>query len=262
MITIDLRRSVRRLPLALVTSRRSELLGGSASISGWSRRIHRSRTPTGIRNAAATSIHVTGSVFGNKGRWPGPSSRRCKTRVTVASTGPGALMRYGSLTVEIEFTAGVWTDVTSDVRCANPSKSSGAATASSTSQVGTCQLSLFNDAGKYTPASPTSTYYPNVRPNVGLRVTVAGSQRFVGFIDKWSPVLSDVGAGLPARPNHRHRPLPALSRRKLRHTYTETVAGLIPNGSLGHEPPIPRTVLRRRPGNRDAAQIVQPLSNL
>ncbi len=173
-------------------------------------------------------------------------------------------MRYGSLTVEIEFTAGVWTDVTSDVQLREPIEiKRGRNSILDVAQVGTCQLSLFNDSGKYTPGSPTSTYYPNVRPNVGLRVTVAGSQRFVGFIDKWSPFYPTSAQDYPLVQVTATDRFRLLSRRKLRHTYTETVAGLIPAGSLWDMNLLsPGLACGDVLGNRDAAQIVQPLSNL
>src|SRR5215472_14305295 len=114
---------------------------------------------------------------------------------------------------EIEFTAGVWTDVTTDVdqRAQVPSMRFGRSSEFSQPQPAELTVTLRNfdrdatgaplfDAnrnyirGNYTPNDPTSPYYPNIQPRKRIRYSYnPGVQRFrfTGYIKSWAPVLAD-----------------------------------------------------------------------
>lgn len=171
-------------------------------------------------------------------------------------------MRYSSLAVEVEFTAGVWTDVTDDIQLREPVEiQRGRNSVLDVAQVGTCSLVLFNDAGKYTPGSQASPYYPNIRPNVGIRITVAGSQRFVGFIDKWAPTYPTSTKDYPLVQVSATDRFRLLARRQLRHTFTEGLVYLLPDASLWDFNLVSGLSCGDVAGNRAACTIVQPLSN-
>lgn len=98
--------------------------------------------------------------------------------------------------VEIEFTAGNWTDVSTSVKMEPGIELHyGRGDLYGINQPGTCSFTLDNapDAtgfSPYTPDSPTTPYYPNIVEGKRVRVTVTkGSafQRFLGYIDSWQP---------------------------------------------------------------------------
>jgi hypothetical protein len=74
------------------------------------------------------------------------------------------------IAVEIEFTPGVWTDVSEDVDAVEIAV--GRAGATDTAQPGTLAFSLDNSAGTYTPDNPLSAYYPDVVEGRAVRVVV------------------------------------------------------------------------------------------
>jgi hypothetical protein len=96
-----------------------------------------------------------------------------------------------SVTTEIEFTAGVWTDVSTYVKGDSMEISVGADSAASGVQPGTLDLDLDNADGRFTPDNPTSTYYPNFVERRAIRVTVTKggtpSIRFIGRITSLAP---------------------------------------------------------------------------
>jgi hypothetical protein len=96
------------------------------------------------------------------------------------------------VTVEIEFTAGVWTDVTAYVAAeAKVSARVGRSTEFDDVNAATCTLVLRNDDGRFTPDSAGSPYYPDVIEGRRLRVTVTKSAvdypLFTGSILSWEP---------------------------------------------------------------------------
>ena len=102
-----------------------------------------------------------------------------------------------SVAVEIEYTSGVWTAVTTSVIGDSLTIRVGRTPASS-SQPGTLSFDLSNTDGTYTPDNPLSTVYPNFVEGKRVRVVVvkgaATSYRFVGWITLLQPTLSAVAA--------------------------------------------------------------------
>lgn len=93
--------------------------------------------------------------------------------------------------VEIEFTAGAWTDVSSLVKGDSLEIHVGRDSAASGTQPGTLDLDLDNADGRFTPDNPTSTHYPNFVEGKRIRVRVTKSAttyvRFVGRITSLEP---------------------------------------------------------------------------
>lgn len=100
-----------------------------------------------------------------------------------------------SLLVEVEFTAGVWTDLTESVNLARTEivTTRGRASQSDDGQPGTFSCVFENFDGALTPDNPAGTYYPNVVPGKRLRYTVAGVVRFLGRIVSWDPSFTGDG---------------------------------------------------------------------
>jgi hypothetical protein len=96
------------------------------------------------------------------------------------------------VTVEIEFTASVWTDVTTYVSAESKvSVRAGRTTEFDDVGPSTCTLVLRNDDGRFTPDSAGSPYYPDVIEGRRIRVTVTESAvdypLFTGSILSWEP---------------------------------------------------------------------------
>lgn len=97
--------------------------------------------------------------------------------------------------VEIEWTAGTWTDVTSYVALEEAlSGTFGRTSEFDDVSAGTWTVRLRNDDGRFTPNNPLSPYYPNVVENARLRVTLTppgGSSyiRFLGYITNIQPTF-------------------------------------------------------------------------
>ena len=105
-----------------------------------------------------------------------------------------------STLLEIEFTAGVWTNVTSFVQPTGVALSFGRADEFGSVQPATLTVTLDNYADAttgycpFTPDSPVSPYYPNVVEGKRIRFSITkGStyQRFIGYIDAWAPFFTD-----------------------------------------------------------------------
>lgn len=91
--------------------------------------------------------------------------------------------------VEIEFTAGVWTNVAANINQPVVIKV-GRSDASTDSQPGTCTVVVENVDGAFTPDNPLSTYFPNLVEGKRLRVRVTKgttSTRFLGRITAIEP---------------------------------------------------------------------------
>jgi hypothetical protein len=107
------------------------------------------------------------------------------------------------VTVEIEFTASVWTDVTAYVSA--ESKVTGRFGRSTEfDDVGpsTCTLVLRNDDGRFTPDSAGSPYYPDVIEGRRIRVTVIQSDTFgfTGLTAAYAAAPDTLWPGLPTDP--------------------------------------------------------------
>lgn len=84
-----------------------------------------------------------------------------------------------------------WTDVSS-YALGSISVRFGRSDEASTTQPAACELRLRNTDGRFTPRLPTSTYYPYVRRQTPVRVSLnpGGTgyvQRFQGYIDQFAP---------------------------------------------------------------------------
>jgi len=107
-----------------------------------------------------------------------------------------------STTVEIEFTDGVWTDVTSlvNVGAGAITRKVGRSTQLDTISAGSLSFTLDNPTGTFTPDNPLSTYYPNVveGKRVRWKVTEAATTytRFTGYITQWVPEIDGASASV------------------------------------------------------------------
>jgi hypothetical protein len=105
-----------------------------------------------------------------------------------------------STTIEIEFTDGVWTDVTSLVNVGSGAitRKVGRSTQLDTISAGSLSFTLDNPDGTFTPDNALSTYYPNVveGKRVRWKVTEASFpfQRFTGWITQWVPEIDGASA--------------------------------------------------------------------
>ena len=91
--------------------------------------------------------------------------------------------------VEIEFTPGVWTDVSADVRGSRVSVKYGRTSEFSDPVVAELSLELDDLQGYYTVRNAASPYYPNVQPRKRIRWSIqSGAQvLFTGYIKGWPP---------------------------------------------------------------------------
>lgn len=112
-------------------------------------------------------------------------------------------MAAPSVTVQVEFTAGVWTAVTSRVDMESGITINGGRP-DVFSQPGPTVMNLTLTAagtngvpdGQFVPNNPASAYWPNVKRNKRIRVNVTGSstvQKFIGYIDNWLPIVDAAG---------------------------------------------------------------------
>jgi hypothetical protein len=107
-----------------------------------------------------------------------------------------------STTIEIEFTDGVWTDVTSlvNVGAGAITRKVGRSTQLDTISAGSLSFTLDNPNGAFTPDNPLSTYYPNVveGKRVRWKVTEAATTytRFTGYITQWVPEIDGASASV------------------------------------------------------------------
>ena len=164
--------------------------------------------------------------------------------------------RRSTFVVEIAFSGG-WSDVTAYHDYNEPTTiKRGRNSVLDTAQPGTLSLTLFNNDGRFSPTSG-SPYWPNVRPNVMIRVTVNGSVRFTGYVDDWIPVYpsgSDTEVRVQVNATDRSR---LLSRHILDSTYTETVRVAAPTASVWQWDAI-GMICPDVMGNRDASWLEKP----
>lgn len=109
-------------------------------------------------------------------------------------------MATGPLTsakVEVEFVAGVWTDVSAYV--AGEQEMGGQRLRASEFEdvsPGTWRVVFRNDDGRFTPDNAASPYYPNVVEAKRIRVSITKGAttypRFFGFISAWEPSFPNV----------------------------------------------------------------------
>ena len=91
--------------------------------------------------------------------------------------------------VEIEFTPGVWTDVSADVRGSRVSVKYGRTTEFTDAGIAELNLELDDLAGNYTVRNTASPYYPNVQPRKRIRWSIQSGAvvLFTGYIKGWPP---------------------------------------------------------------------------
>lgn len=142
------------------------------------------------------------------------------------------MARPSTFTIEFEFTPGTWTDVTAyHLFTEATTIRRGRNSVLDVAQIGTCSFTLSNNDGRFTPAG-TSPYYPNIRPNVRVRVTVAGYARFTGFVDSWTPHYPMSTQDEPRVEVAATDALRILSRHKLHSTYVESAKAWMPAASV------------------------------
>lgn len=98
-----------------------------------------------------------------------------------------------SVAVEIEFTAGVWTNIATSVRGDSLEIRVGRDQGGD-AQPGTCTFDIDNFDGTYTPDNPLSSLYPNLVEGKKVRVAVTKgttSYRFHGWIVVLEPDLAE-----------------------------------------------------------------------
>lgn len=98
-------------------------------------------------------------------------------------------MAYPQVIVEVQFTAGVWTDISSYVYEVHTNR--GRNSQLDRMEAGTCDLILNNKDRRFDPSNTSSPYYPNVVPVRPIRVRALWSAsyypRFQGFVEDWTP---------------------------------------------------------------------------
>lgn len=127
--------------------------------------------------------------------------------VEVSWTDGGGIFTIGSSTLGgVDELAGIfplenWTDITSDVQAVTISR--GRQDATSAIQQATCTVSLFDDAGKYNAANPSSPLYGLLAPSRPMRVRV--QYESVNYV-LWEGVTSETVAAESA-----HNPYASLA---------------------------------------------------
>lgn len=133
-----------------------------------------------------------------------------------------------SILVQIMFTTGTWTDVTSWFADeAGMGGRYGRSDEFTEVAPATWGLTLRNSDGRFTPDNPTSPYYPYVVEDVRLRVsvTVGGTTyvRFDGYVDSWSPLFPDGNPDNGVVAIEASDTLSRLARRTFRHEWIEYI---------------------------------------
>jgi len=113
----------------------------------------------------------------------------------------------GTIAVEIQFDGINWVDVTADVMYdAKVNITQGRGDETSQAQPAGLTFALLNTTGNYTPYSPASIYYPNVRRNTAIRVRFDPGSGFkqlfygyaVGFTPAWDTSAKKATVGVVA----------------------------------------------------------------
>lgn len=128
---------------------------------------------------------------------------------------------WPTMAVEIEFTAGTWTDVTTRVWDIDAMRGKQYELGQLSS--GTLKLMMDNRDGALDPQNASSTYYPNVVLNKRIRVRATWSATtktlFTGFIERWPSTWQENG-------NFQQTPLEAVDiMGVMSHTQMTTVYG-------------------------------------
>lgn len=92
-----------------------------------------------------------------------------------------------TVTVELRLN-GAWTNVTSYVRL-DPGIdiTIGQTSENATADASTATLVFNNTDGRFTPRNTAGAYYPYLKRNTPLRITVGTTQRFLGEVPEWPP---------------------------------------------------------------------------
>ncbi|MFC4912594.1 hypothetical protein [Actinomadura gamaensis] len=94
------------------------------------------------------------------------------------------------ITVELQI-SGSWVDITGDVLTRDSiTINRGRSDEASTADPSKATFTLRNSAGRYSPRNPASPYYGLLGRNTPVRISAAGSVRFVGEVASW-PVRWD-----------------------------------------------------------------------
>jgi hypothetical protein len=142
-------------------------------------------------------------------------------------TAPTSIRLPPNCKVEIEFTAGVWTDVTADVYpdVAAPATSFGRASEFSQPSAAQFGVALLNTTGWYMPQNPASPYYPNVTRRKRIRYSYnPGVQRFrfFGYIKSIKPIFT--GDAVPVVVINATDRMDQLSRVKMQSPLRQLIA--------------------------------------
>jgi len=147
-------------------------------------------------------------------------------------TAPTSIRLPPNCKVEIEFTAGVWTDVTADVYpdVAAPATSFGRASEFSQPSAAQFGVALLNTTGWYMPQNPASPYYPNVTRRKRIRYSYnPGAQRFrfFGYIKSIKPIFT--GDAVPVVVINATDRMDQLSRVKMKSPLRQEITPDAPN---------------------------------
>ena len=165
------------------------------------------------------------------------------------------------VTAEIEFTPGVWTDVTGDVQVnVDVTIHHGRNSVLESVGPGTASFTLDNRAGAYTPGHPGSPHYPNIRPNVRVRIAIATVVWFEGYIDTWTPHYPTSTADHPIVEVTATDRFRLWSRRILEDTHTETVQAEFTAPALYRMDMASGMVCGDILGGSKVARLIQPRS--
>lgn len=161
--------------------------GSQAGVAvGWLSSVSAGSTQETTHGHTGTADQVSGAIV-TFGRASGPISFTDSVAVSDdQSTASYQQPRHG-VKVEVEFTVGVWTDVSDYIQAeVETTGTFGRPTRFDDVAASTWTVTLRNGDGRFTPMNPFSPYYPNVAKGRRMRVyaTWAGQTypRFWGFI--------------------------------------------------------------------------------
>jgi hypothetical protein len=213
---------------AIATFGRSVALAGTqattAALSG--------DLAAGISGAEATTATLTGGLL--------LGVALTGTRATAATlTGDlTTISRIFTGTLEIEFTAGVWTDVTSRLAFSSGPLTirQGRTTEFDDVGAGTLTCTLYDDDGALMPDNTASIYYPNFVEGIRIRWKVTKSSvtysRFVGWIQAIQPGFPDGSTYGSTVAISAVDALGLMALRKMRSNWTERALSLASAGAV------------------------------
>lgn len=179
---------------------------------------------TGMSGSRATAVSSAGGLQIGAGL---TGSRA----TTIAASGAtlSTVSRIFSGTLEIEFTTGVWTDVSDRVSFRSGPIRVVEGKASEGDEIGPGVLTvvLSNYDGAFMPDNSGSPYYPHVIEDLRIRWRVSKSgttyTRFVGWIQSWTPTFPSGDLSSCTTTVVATDALGRLAQRRLRSNFTETV---------------------------------------